>query len=177
MDNFIYELLKGLEPYMRTQAVLSAQPHAHLESIKAANVVWLEWGNQLTEFLSKQHSVLEGKQVIVRIHNYEVHDRLADKIDFSRVTDVVFVASFLRDLFLARKPELADQCRVHVIHNGIDLKKFAFVPRGDSRKHIAFLAYISYKKDPMVLMQAFAFLHRRHPEIQLHIAGMFQDSR
>jgi len=177
MDNFIHEIIKGLDPYMRTQAVVSAQAAEHLEGIKAANVVWLEWGNQLTEFLSKQHEILAGKQVIVRIHNYEVHDRLADKIDFSRVTDVVFVASFLRDLFLARKPELTSQCRVHVIHNGIDLKKFAFVPRGDSRRHIAFLAYISYKKDPMVLMQAFAFLHRRHPEIKLHIAGMFQDSR
>ena len=177
MDNFIHELLKGLEPWMRTQAVVSGQAAEHLEALKSANIAWLEWGNQLTEFLSKQHDLLVGKQVIVRIHNYEVHDRLADKIDFSRVSDVVFVASFLRDLFLARQPDLASQCRVHVIHNGIDIQKFSLVPRGDSRRHIAFLAYISYKKDPMVLMQAFAFLHRRHPEIKLHIAGMFQDSR
>ncbi|MDR2725032.1 MAG: glycosyltransferase [Candidatus Adiutrix sp.] len=177
MDNFIYELLKGLEPYMRTQALVSAQPPEHLEAIKAANVVWLEWGNQLTEFLSKQHSALEGKQVIVRIHSYEVLDRLADKIDFSRITDVVFVSRLIRDLFLARKPELTGQCRVHVIHNGIDLKKFAFVPRSDSRRHIAYLGSINYKKDPMVMMQAFAFLHRRHPEAKLHIAGAYQDYR
>jgi glycosyltransferase involved in cell wall biosynthesis len=177
MDNFIHGGLRGLEPHMRTRAVVSGQPAEHLEAIKAANVVWLEWGNQLAEHISKQHESLAGKQVIVRIHSYEVLDGLADRIDFSRITDIVFVSRLIRDLFLARRPEVAGQCRIHVIHNGIDLKKFSFVPRGDSRKHIAFLTYINHKKDPMVLMQAFAHLHRRHPEIKLHIAGKFQDSR
>lgn len=177
MDNFVNEILNGLKPHMRTQAVVSAQVNDHLEGLRAANVVWLEWGNQLTAILSKQHEALSGKQVIVRIHSYEIIDRLADNIDFSRVTDVVFVAAFMRDLFLARRPEVAEQCRVHVIHNGLDLKKFAFVPRSDSRRHIAFLAYISHKKDPMAMLQAFAFLRRRHPDLHLHIAGAIQDAR
>jgi len=177
MDSFIHEILKGLEPYMRTQAVISAQPVEHMEAIKGANVVWLEWGNQLAEFISKQHAFLAGKQVIVRIHSYEVIERLADNIDFTHITDVVFVSHLIRDIFLARKPEVAGQCRVHVIHNSIDIGRFAFVPRGDSRRHIAFLGYISHKKDPMVLVQAFAFLHRRHPETRLHMAGAYQDPR
>ena len=177
MDNFIHELLKELEPYMRTRAVVSATPPEHLEAIKTANMVWLEWGDAKTEFLSKRHDLLDGKQVIVRIHSFEVIEGLADKIDFSRVTDVVFVSRLIRDIFLARKPELTEQCRVHVIHNSIDTRKFAFVPRGDSQRHIAFLAHVSHKKDPMVMLQAFAFLHRRHPEIRLHVAGSYQDKR
>lgn len=177
MDNFVHEILRGLAPYMQAKAIISSQPAEHLEAIKGASVVWLEWGNQMTEFLSKQHDSLAGKQVIIRIHSYEVLDGLADKIDFSRVTDVIFVSKFMKELFLLRHPELAGRCRVHVIHNGIDLGKFAFTPRDDSRRHIAFLGYISYKKDPMVLMQAFAFLNRRHPETRLHVGGGYQDPR
>jgi glycosyltransferase involved in cell wall biosynthesis len=113
----------------------------------------------------------------MRIHNYEVHDRLVDYIDFSPVTDIVFVASYLRDLFFKRNIKIPSNCRIHVVHNGIIIRNFRFVPRGDTRKDIAFLAYISFKKSPMVLMQAFAYLHQRFPGIKLHIAGQFQDSR
>ncbi|MDR1313789.1 MAG: glycosyltransferase [Deltaproteobacteria bacterium] len=177
MDNFIHELVKGLSPYCAIKAHVASQPAELLKAVPGAGVVWLEWGNQMTQAILAQKDRLRGKQVIVRIHNYEVHDNLVDRLDFSAATDIVFVCPYLRDLFLQKNLKVPDGCRIHVVHNGIDIRRFRYVPRGDSRKHIAFLAYISYKKDPMVLMHAFAFLAKRHPEAVLHIAGMFQDKR
>ncbi|MDR3155300.1 MAG: glycosyltransferase [Deltaproteobacteria bacterium] len=177
MDNFIHELVKGLSPYCDIKAHVGGNPAELLKAGGKAGVLWLEWGNQMTGAILAQKDKLRGKQVIVRIHNYEVHDNLVDRLDFSGVTDIVFVCSYLRDLFLLKNLKVPTGCRVHVVHNGIDIRRFRYVQRGDSRKDIAFLAYISYKKDPMVLMQAFAFLHRRHPDAKLHIAGMFQDRR
>jgi glycosyltransferase involved in cell wall biosynthesis len=177
MDNFIHELVKGLSPYCNIKAHVATHPADLVKAVPGSGTVWLEWGNQMTQALLTQKDKLRGKQVIVRIHNYEVHDNLVDQLDFSAATDLVFVCPYLRDLFLAKNLKLPSGIRIHVVHNGIDIRRFRFVPRGDSRKHIAFLAYISYKKDPMVLMQSFAFLASRHPEVMLHIAGMFQDRR
>ncbi|MDR1109398.1 MAG: glycosyltransferase [Deltaproteobacteria bacterium] len=177
MDNFIHELIKLLSPYAKISASVSTNSEDHVRAIRNSNTVWLEWGNQLTKFLLDQKALLNNKKVIVRIHNYEVHDNLVDSLDFTAATDIVFVASYLRDLFLKKHLPTISNCKIHVIHNGIDTRRFKFVPRTDSKKDIAFLAYISYKKDPMVLLHAFAFLAKRHPEIRLHIAGMFQDRR
>jgi glycosyltransferase involved in cell wall biosynthesis len=177
MDNFIHQLVKGLSPYCAIRAHVAPQPGDLLKAAAGAGVVWLEWGNQMTQALLAQKDRLRGKQVIVRIHNYEVHDNLVDRLDFSAATDIVFVCTYLRDLFLAKNLRVPKGCRIHVIHNGIDIRRFRYVPRGESRRDIAFLAYISYKKDPMILMQAFAFLSRRHPDARLHVAGMFQDRR
>jgi tetratricopeptide (TPR) repeat protein len=177
MDSFIHDIIKGLNPYFDISPCISSTPQDHINAIMKSDIVWLEWGNQLTSYLSQQKNILQGKQVVIRIHSYEVFDNLVDSINFDSVTDIVFVSAFLRDLFLKRNLKLPAGIRIHVIHNGIDIRKFRYAPRGDSRINLAFLAFISYKKDPMVLMQAYAFLHKRHSEIKLHIAGKFQDYR
>jgi glycosyltransferase involved in cell wall biosynthesis len=177
MDNFIHELISGLSPYLDISASISLDLNEHLHAISKADIVWLEWGNQMTGAISKEKDKLKGKQVIVRIHNYEVHDNLVDRIDFEAVTDIIFVSPYLRELFLGHNIKLPFGIRINVIHNAINTRRFSYIPRKDSRIHLAFLAYISYKKDPMLLIHAFAYLHNRHPEIKLHVAGEFQDPR
>jgi glycosyltransferase involved in cell wall biosynthesis len=177
MDGFIHGLIRLLSPYAGISASVSANGDDHARAIRNSDVVWLEWGNQLTRFLLAQKELLKGKKVIVRIHSYEIYDNLVDSIDFGAATDIIFVSSFMKKLFLGKNLPSAVGRRLHVIHNGIDTRRFRFVPRTGSRTNFAFLAYISYKKDPMVMMQAFAFLARRYPGIRLHVAGMFQDRR
>ncbi|MDR2612554.1 MAG: glycosyltransferase [Deltaproteobacteria bacterium] len=177
MDSFIHGVAEAIAPYCTVRKTVGDHPSELLKGIAGAGTVWLEWGNQMTQAVLQQKERLRGKQVIVRIHSYEVIDGLVDRLDYSAVTDLVFVSSYIRDLFLAKGLKLPRACRVHVVHNGIDLCRFRPVPRGAPSGRIAFLGHISYKKGPMVLAQAFAFLRRRHPEATLHVGGGFQDRR
>ncbi|MDR2368067.1 MAG: glycosyltransferase [Deltaproteobacteria bacterium] len=177
MDSFIHENIKRLSLYLNVTASVSQKPEDHINNIINANVIWLEWGNQLTKFILTQKNILSSKRVIVRIHSYEIYDRLVDQIDFSSVSDIVFVADFMRELFVKKNLPTAQNCRLNVIHNGIDVNRFSFVPRSGPGNDIAFLAYISYKKDPMVMMHAFSFLAKLNPALKLHVAGMYQDMR
>jgi glycosyltransferase involved in cell wall biosynthesis len=177
MDSFIHSLAEGLEPYCSVKKHVAPQPATLIQGVKTAGAVWLEWGNQMTQAILAQKDKLFGKQVIVRIHSYEVVDGLVDRLDFSAVTDLVFVSAYIRDLFLRKNLKIPPSCRVHVVHNGIDVCRFGYVPREAPGGKIALLGHISYKKGPMVLMQAFAFLHKRHPEATLHVGGGYQDPR
>ncbi|MDR1080369.1 MAG: tetratricopeptide repeat protein, partial [Deltaproteobacteria bacterium] len=151
MDSFIHGLADGLAPYCNVKKHVAAHPAQLIPGIRTAQVVWLEWGNQMTQAILAEKQKLAGKQVIVRIHSYEVIDGLVDRIDFSPVTDIVFVSSYIRDLFLAKNLKLPSGARIHVVHNGIDVCRFRYVPREAPGGKIAFLAHISYKKGPMVL--------------------------
>jgi glycosyltransferase involved in cell wall biosynthesis len=177
MDSFVHDLVKQITPYANINPVISTKGEDHIRAIMNSEVVWLEWGNQLTQFLLNQKNILQNKQIIVRIHSYEVLDNLVDKIDFSAATDIIFVSPFLKNLFLQKKIQSAQNCKMNVIHNGIDTRRFCYVTRSNSKRNIAFLAHISYKKDPMLMLHAFSYLCKRYPEVQLHVAGMFQDKR
>ncbi|MDR2387672.1 MAG: glycosyltransferase [Deltaproteobacteria bacterium] len=177
MDSFIHDSLKRLSLYLNVTTSISLKAEDHIKNLLNAQIVWLEWGNQLTQFILTQTNILSGKKVIVRIHSYELYDGLAEKINYDLAGDIVFVSPYMRDLFIQKNFPTAKNCRLNVIHNGIDLSRFSYLPRSQEKNNIAFLAYISYKKDPMVMMQAFSYLAKDNPDLKLHVAGMYQDSR
>ncbi|MDR1050987.1 MAG: glycosyltransferase [Deltaproteobacteria bacterium] len=188
MDGFIYDIIRMLEPYCRTVTCVSARPEDHFRAVEGADFVWLEWGNQLTQLILSQKNLFRFRdmgrgryrQVAVRLHSYEIYDGLVEKIDFSMASDIVFVSTFMKELFLNKNIASAANRRLHVIRNGIDVKRFSFVPRepkpGGEAK-IAFLGFISYKKDPMLMLHAFSHLAKTRPDLTLHVAGTFQDKR
>ncbi|MDR2302087.1 MAG: glycosyltransferase [Deltaproteobacteria bacterium] len=177
MDSFIHENAKRLALYMNVTTSVSTKAEDHIKNILNANVVWLEWGNQLTQFLLSQTNILGGKKVAVRIHSYELYDGLVEKINFDLANDIVFVSPYMRELFKQKNLPSAANSRLSVIHNGIDVNRFSFIPRDGDNHNVAFLAYVSYKKDPMVMMHAFSRLAKENPALKLHVAGMYQDPR
>ncbi|MDR3135249.1 MAG: tetratricopeptide repeat protein, partial [Deltaproteobacteria bacterium] len=100
MDSFIHEDLKRLSLYFNCTASVSTKPEEHIKNILNANIVWLEWGNQLTKFLLAQKNVLANKRVFVRIHSYELYDGLVEEIDYTLVSDIVLVSNYMKDLFI-----------------------------------------------------------------------------
>jgi glycosyltransferase involved in cell wall biosynthesis len=177
MDSFIHTLIKDLSPYINMTSSITVDIDEHIKEMSIADIVWLEWGNELTKLICDYKKILLGKRVIIRIHSYEVINKLVANIDFRQVSDIVFVSKLIRDQFQLLDIPSSAKCRKHIIHNSIDIKKFKYVPRQKSMSNIAFVANISYKKDPMLLLHAFNFLHKLHPEVKLHIAGKFQDVR
>lgn len=172
LDNFVDDLIAALRPEIEIRKVVSGDQNEIIAALADAEAVWIEWGNELAQWITNQAAEhLLGKRVVLRIHKYEVLTGLAEKINYQVINDVILVAPHIREVLLERKPEVADQVsRIHIVPNGVDLDKFALhdKPRGFN---LAFLAHISYKKDPMVLLHAFAHLHRKDPRYRLHIGG------
>ena len=66
---------------------------------------------------------LRGKKVIARLHAIEYYMGFHHAIDWSQVSDLIFVSDHLRR-FCGELP-----VRTHVIHNGIDMDKMIFKER------------------------------------------------
>jgi glycosyltransferase involved in cell wall biosynthesis len=176
LDSFVSNLISGLAPQVRVEKLVSDRGQDFLEAMARHQTVWIEWGNELAEFLTKQGAqALKGKRVILRIHAYEVMQGLADRIDYNQISDLMFVCAGMRDLLLQRRPEIRQQVkRIHVIPNGIDTARFTLAQRPPGLE-LAYVGYLNFKKGPMELMHAMEVLHRRHGRCRLHVAGVFQD--
>lgn len=176
VTHFAFQLCDELEKQLRVTRVTGSSFTAFQPAIAQAPIVWLEWGTALAAQASRTPGLLDGRRAIVRLHSFEILTRIADQINYSQINDVIFVSHYMKQLFLKQWPEAAARSRLHVIHNGISLDNFPFVP-GKGRSKIALVGRLDYKKDPMVMMQAFAFLRRSHPELELHVAGHMDQDR
>ncbi|WP_143609921.1 MULTISPECIES: glycosyltransferase [unclassified Thermosipho (in: thermotogales)] len=73
-------------------------------------------------------------------------------------------------------PSLAGKIDSKIIYNGIDLEKIPFMERSKGY-NIAWVAHISHKKNPAMILQVIKKLTEIDKHYKIHIAGDFQDSR
>ncbi|MBN1211065.1 MAG: glycosyltransferase [candidate division Zixibacteria bacterium] len=142
-----------------------------------ADIVWLEWANELAIILSNHnHNLLDNKHTVCRLHSYEALRGFAAKINWDKIDDLIFVADHIRTMVQQQIPQLSKKVRIHTIPNGINLERFPFRERKPG-KNLAFLGSLNYKKGPMLLFHAFRELLRRNPDYHLHIGGEVKDAR
>jgi len=174
LDSFLGPLMGELSRSIDVERVVTADPRQFIDAVRRHDTVWIEWANELAHYLTtdiEAREALFGKRVILRAHSYEVLDGLADRVDYSLVSDLVFVAPHIRDLLLKRKPEVRRQVpRIHVIPNGVDLRRFSPCSGGNGFD-MGWVGNLSFKKDPMVLLHAFRACHQAEPRLRLHLAG------
>ena len=176
MEHFAMQLCDEMEKYAIVKRVVASNFGPLHWPIRSADTVWLEWGSGLAADATRAPGLLSDKKVILRLHSYEILGDEAGKINYDAVTDIVFVCQFMRSLFNRKWPGVLGKCRSHVIHNGIDLDRFPFIT-GKGHKKIAMVGRMDAKKDPMLMLQAFTFLWHRHPELELHVAGLPDNNR
>lgn len=145
------------------------------EAAEWADVVWLEWGHELTAFATQRVRALKDKPVVCRIHGFEVFTDVPEKADWSVVDHVIFVAQHKRAILLERLPVLAEKSSV--IRNGVALGRFT-IPEGKlNTRHLAAIGHLNYRKGYPVLLQHFHELARRDGRFRLSIRGDRQDAR
>jgi glycosyltransferase involved in cell wall biosynthesis len=177
LESFLKDIVKHLAARYPVRTCYSINSQELRKTIQWANVVWLEWANQLTVGVTNNPELLRGKRVICRLHSYEVFVDFLEKIDWRKIDDLVFVASHIQQIAINHFPALADRVkRMHIIPNGIDIDRFYFCRRHRGY-HLAFIGYINYKKGPMLLLHAFRELVQIDDRYTLHVAGRFQDPR
>lgn len=180
LQQFIDPIANELESEYNITKCYSNLPVNISNAIDEADIVWFEWANELLLDISTNKNAFnfEGKQVICRVHSYEVLSGFIEKIDWTIITDVIFVADHVRELaiktIVAKNPGI----REHKVTNGVDLRKFTLDPRKMPGRNICFCGYINHKKSPDLMLQAFNSLRNfKRPEFFLNVAGQFQDMR
>jgi len=177
MDNHLQEIIQYLGENYETKICVTNDQEAIYNVSKWADVIWIEWGDQAAINVTRQGQLLFGKQVILRIHSYEVFTNYLDYIKWSAVTDLVFVAEHIRNLAIQKFPRIRREVdRIHVIPNGIDVKRFKGICP-ENNKQLAYLGFINFKKAPLLLFTAFAELLKMDASYKLHIGGTFQEER
>ena len=171
LQNFLKPIEEHLSKAHTVTLCVDNDPNQIKKAIDGADLVWIEWANQLAVSLTSG-GLLDGKRVIVRCHSYEVLSGFIPMIKWDKVSDVIFIAKHVQDMALQQ----AQIKNYHIIPNPIDVKKWKFTERTHG-KNLAFVADINNKKGPMLLIHAFNELLKKDPTYTLHIAGRVQEPR
>lgn len=108
----------------------------------------------------------QGKKIIARAHDIDIHVGNLGRVQWEWVTDLVFVAQHLMDKALS-EIDLPDTVRVHLIPHGIDTNKFTFKMK-PMQKKIAWIGNINDHKRLETALMVLAELPR---DYSLHVVG------
>ena len=177
LQSFLGDIVSFLSNSYEVQTCYSNNGQEIESVIRWADIVWLEWANELTIALTNHSMLLEGRRVICRLHSYEALASYVGKINWEKIDDLIFVAKHIRDIVLQQTPGLPNKVKnIHIVPNGVNLNKFPFKDRSKG-KNLAYIGHINYKKGPMLLLHAFRELVQLDKRYKLFIAGDFQDAR
>ncbi len=138
-----------------------------------ADVVWLEWANQLAVRITRRPELLQGKKVVIRLHRFEAFTDLPRQINWSVVDQLVFVSQGVREIFAERFPHV-DVSNV-VIPNGVDMDRFALPSVRSRPEDVAFVAHMRSVKNVPLVAQIAAELEARGVRRRICMAGDWQD--
>lgn len=143
--------------------------------VRWADIIWIEWANELAVSLTNHPTCLNGKKVLCRLHRYEAFSNFSESIDWSRI-DVLIAAcnDYVIEALVDRVPDIREKVKIIKVLNGINIDKFKYVPL-ERGKNIACLGFLNMRKNPMFLIQCFHKLLERDPGYQLFFGGDFQD--
>ena len=173
LQSFLGDIVASLNTKYEIQTCYSRNGQEIEAAVRWADVVWIEWVNQLTISLTHHPTLLKDKHVICRLHRYEAFTDMPAKVNWNTIDDLIFVASHIKESMKRLVPDIEQQVRTHVVYNGIDLERFGLLERRPGFD-IAYIGYINHRKNPTLLLQCLSQLVNIDPRYMLHIAGEFQ---
>jgi len=140
--------------------------------LNRADIVWLEWANELAVAMTRRFPVLRRKKVIVRLHRYEAFTPHPGEVNWDVVDRLLFVSSHMKDLFAERFTGV--EVESNVIHNGVDMERFSPAQRGGGAGDIAFAAHLNHRKNLPLLLQIAVRLRQAAGDRAISMAGDWQ---
>ncbi|MDI3478560.1 MAG: hypothetical protein PWQ59_2085, partial [Thermoanaerobacterium sp.] len=175
LDNFLKDIVETFSLGYDVKLVVSTDGNEITEAIKWADIVWLEWANDLAVFATNKVPEIANKKVICRLNGSEIFSKFPEKINWGNIDQLIFVSETMKKIFHQLHPNLDLQsCKEEVVCNGVDLDKFKFSIHKPGY-NLAVLAHINYKKNPETWIQIISKLKETDNKYKLHIAGDFQD--
>ena len=140
-----------------------------------ADLVWLEWANQMAIHVTNKIPQIKDKKVICRLHGYEVFTDMPAHINWSVVDSLLFVAKHKQKIF-NQKFKIHSPTQT-IIRNGINVNKFTIADNKQNTKRLVFIGHLNFRKGLPMLLQFYHELLKRDPEYYLYIRGEFQDPK
>ncbi|MEJ2656513.1 MAG: tetratricopeptide repeat protein, partial [Desulfobacterales bacterium] len=140
-----------------------------------ADIVWIEWANQMAVHVTNKVPQIKDKKVICRLHGYEVFTDMPTQINWSVVDQLIFVAKHKQQIF-NQKFKIQFQPQT-ILRNGINTNKFTIAENKQNTKQLVLLGHINFRKGLPLLLQFYHELLKHDPEYYLYIRGDFQDHR
>jgi len=174
LDDFLKDIVETFSLGYDVKLVVSTDANEITEVIKWADIVWLEWANDLAVFATNKVPEIANKKVICRLHGYEIFSKFPEKINWELVDKLIFVNEHKKELFEEIYPKV--NVEKIVIKNGIDLDKFTFKIRKKNH-NLLIMGNINYRKGFETLLLSFQHLLETDNKYTLYIKGIFQDLR
>ena len=176
LETFLTHIVEFLQSRYEVRTCYSNDNAAIESAVRWADLIWLEWANQLAEVLTQREGLLEGKRVICRVHSYEVLDAYLPRVNWSKITKTIFVAPHVLDIARRLYPRMMDVTSTVVIPNGVDLDKFSYKERAPGYT-LAVVGHVNSKKNPSLWPEIMHQLVRIDDRYRIKIAGAVQEVR
>ncbi|MGB4434775.1 MAG: methyltransferase domain-containing protein, partial [Defluviitoga tunisiensis] len=176
LDNFLKDIVETFSLGYDVKLVVTTDGNQISEAIKWADIVWLEWANEMAVFATNQIPEIQNKKVVCRLHGYEAfNENVLNKINWNFIDRMIFVADHVREDAFESCSKIKN-IPYTMVYNGIDLDKITYNRRTKGKK-ICFSGYINYKKNPMLMLQILSKLLKIDPEYKVYWVGKHQDIR
>ncbi|GAB6189231.1 hypothetical protein JCM30566_09700 [Marinitoga arctica] len=175
LDNFINDIIEGLSDEYWVRKFIVTKNEEIYQAIDWADIVWFEWANEVA-IIGSYYQKLIGKPAIIRLHSYESLSYYPTKINWNNIDKLILVADHIKDIIRSYIPNIENMVDIEIVHNGIKLDTIKFKKR-EKGFNIAWVAHISHKKNPPMMLQIIKKLVEKDKRYKLHIAGDFQDLR
>ena len=177
LDNFLKDIVETFSLGYDVKLVVTTDGNQIAEAIKWADIVWLEWANEMTVFATNQIPEIQNKKVVCRLHSYEIFTQFPDKINWTNIDQLIFVGDHIKRILHELHPNLnINPDKEIIVSNGVDLDKFKFLVHKPGY-NLSVLAHINYKKDPSAWIQIINKLIEIDNRYKMHVGGDFQDPR
>lgn len=177
LDNFLKDIVETFSLGYNVKLVVTTDGNQIAEAIKWADIVWLEWANDLAIFATNNVPEIQNKKVVCRLHSYEIFTQFPEKINWANIDKLIFVGDHIKRILHELHPNLnIDPTKEVAVPNGVDLDRFKFSLHKPGY-NLAVVAHINYKKDPTMWIQIINKLKEVDNKYQLHVGGDFQDPR
>ncbi len=177
LDNFLKDIVETFSLGYDVKLVVTTDGNQIAEAIKWADIVWLEWANDLAIFATNNVPEIQNKKVVCRLHGYEAFTQFPEKINWANIDKLIFVGDHIKRILHELHPNLnIDPTKEVAVPNGVDLDRFKFSLHKPGY-NLAILARINYRKNPEFWIQIINKLKEVDNRYKLHVGGDFQDPR
>lgn len=179
-DNFVQPIVRHLSKEHDVRFSYGDIYAEVLDNCAWADIVWMEWADELAVSMTNASGLLHEKHVILHCHSYEILTGVVERINWGEVDQVICPSDYIADMLKEVAPAAKIVSQFHAVPTGIDLAKFPLLNQpGRVRNQLAVVAHLSDKKGIMLLLQSFAALVEidGNYDFTLHIAGDWQSSR
>ncbi|WP_084678561.1 glycosyltransferase family 4 protein [Actinopolymorpha alba] len=134
-----------------------------------ADTIFVDWCDNAAIWATI-HAPRESR-LIIRIHSIDALSHHPHMIDWTRVSDVIFVADHIRELVQRAIPAISEGPRIHVLPNVMALEWFGLSKRPGADRTIAMIGWAQRVKDPVWALDVLAQLRSHDPTWRLLLLG------